>query len=117
MSAYWNMWRYGYSFSGRTTRRNYFKALTTHFILMLLMMFSVAIISVIVCGDSSRAVWIAQLVCGAYGVASLVPCIAITVRRLNDAGYTAGSFWWLLIPVLGGVALIARLCGKSIENE
>lgn len=117
MSAYRDMWRYGYSFSGRTTRRNYFKALVIHFILMLLMMFSIAIISVIICRDSSRAVWIAQLVCGAYGVVLIVPCIAITVRRLNDAGYTARSFWWLLIPVLGGVALIARLCGKSIDNE
>lgn len=40
----------------------------------------------------------------------LIPCIAIAVRRLHDAGF---SGWWILIgliPVVGWIALIVLYC-------
>jgi uncharacterized membrane protein YhaH (DUF805 family) len=49
----------------------------------------------------------------AYLTASLPPALAITVRRLHDAGRRG---WWillLLVPVLGVLALIALLAMDS----
>jgi uncharacterized membrane protein YhaH (DUF805 family) len=46
---------------------------------------------------------------GIYGLAVLVPSIAVGVRRLHD---TDRSGWWLLlglIPLLGAIALIVLL--------
>jgi uncharacterized membrane protein YhaH (DUF805 family)/Flp pilus assembly protein TadD len=48
-----------------------------------------------------------------YYLATLIPTLAVTVRRLHD---TSRSAWWLLItlvPFLGGVALVALLPNKT----
>ena len=41
---------------------------------------------------------------------SLVP---LSRRRLRDAGYSAKSYLWLLVPGIGTIAFFARLCSKS----
>jgi uncharacterized membrane protein YhaH (DUF805 family) len=48
-----------------------------------------------------------------FGIGSLLPSLAITVRRLHDAGYNAKTFWWLIVPVFGLIAFLARLFAKS----
>jgi uncharacterized membrane protein YhaH (DUF805 family) len=43
---------------------------------------------------------------GLYGLAVLLPSIAVAVRRLHD---TSRSGWWMLIgliPILGGLVLL-----------
>ncbi|GLP95963.1 DUF805 domain-containing protein [Paraferrimonas sedimenticola] len=54
-----------------------------------------------------------------YGLAVLIPSIAVTVRRLHDTGR---SGWWcliVLIPILGWIALLVFcvLDSNSDENE
>ncbi|HUG51593.1 MAG TPA: hypothetical protein VLZ78_11410, partial [Terrimesophilobacter sp.] len=36
------------------------------------------------------------------------PSLAVTVRRLRDAGYQWGHIFWLLLPVAGVIVLYAR---------
>jgi uncharacterized membrane protein YhaH (DUF805 family) len=48
-----------------------------------------------------------------YGLAVLVPSLAVTVRRLHDTGR---SGWWCLIsfvPFVGAIVLIVFLCQDS----
>lgn len=48
-----------------------------------------------------------------YVLATLLPSLAITVRRLHDVGM---SGWWILlalVPVVGGLSLLAFLVGDS----
>jgi uncharacterized membrane protein YhaH (DUF805 family) len=48
-----------------------------------------------------------------YGVAMILPSLAVTVRRLHDTGR---SGWWYLInfvPVIGGIWLLILLCQRS----
>jgi uncharacterized membrane protein YhaH (DUF805 family) len=48
-----------------------------------------------------------------FGLATLVPGIALGVRRMHDIGK---SGWWLLIgliPIIGWIALIVWLAAKS----
>lgn len=45
-----------------------------------------------------------------YGLAVLIPSIAVTVRRLHD---TDRSGWWILIqlvPIVGGIVLLVFVC-------
>lgn len=54
-----------------------------------------------------------------YGLAILIPMIAVSVRRLHDSGRTG---WWILlyfIPVLGTLILIIFFCfqGDAGDNE
>jgi uncharacterized membrane protein YhaH (DUF805 family) len=47
---------------------------------------------------------------GLYGLAVLIPSIAVTVRRLHD---TDRSGWWFLIqliPIVGGIILLVFVC-------
>jgi uncharacterized membrane protein YhaH (DUF805 family) len=46
---------------------------------------------------------------GLYGLAVVLPCLGVEVRRLHDLGY---SGWWMvtaLVPYLGVVAVIVLL--------
>ncbi len=52
-----------------------------------------------------------------YGVAVIVPSIALTVRRLHD---TDRSGWWLLlglIPLIGSIVLLVFMILKGIEGD
>ncbi len=54
-----------------------------------------------------------------YGLAVVVPGLAVCVRRLHDIGK---SGWWVLIglvPVIGGIWLLVLMCldGEPKENQ
>ena len=46
-----------------------------------------------------------------------IPIISMTRRRLRDAGYDAKSYLWLLLPVVGWIVFLVRLCGKSVADK
>jgi uncharacterized membrane protein YhaH (DUF805 family) len=50
-------------------------------------------------------------IAGLWGVAVLVPTLAVTVRRLRDAGFGWGHIFWVLLPVAGTVVLVI-LCAQ-----
>lgn len=48
-----------------------------------------------------------------YFLATLLPNLAVTVRRLHDIGK---SGWWILIsiiPIIGGIVLVIFMCTDS----
>ena len=49
------------------------------------------------------------MLAGVWGVAVLLPYLAVTVRRLRDAGYGWGHLFWILVPIAGIFVLIAFL--------
>ena len=46
----------------------------------------------------------------AYGIAACLPGIAVTVRRLRDAGYNWPYIFVAFIPFVGWIILIVLLC-------
>jgi uncharacterized membrane protein YhaH (DUF805 family) len=40
--------------------------------------------------------------------------VALTRRRLRDAEYSAKSYLWLLLPVVGWIIFLIRLCKTSV---
>jgi uncharacterized membrane protein YhaH (DUF805 family) len=50
-------------------------------------------------------------IAGLWGVAVLLPSLAVTVRRLRDAGFQWAHIFWLLLPGPGTVVLII-LCAQ-----
>jgi uncharacterized membrane protein YhaH (DUF805 family) len=51
---------------------------------------------------------------GVWSIAVLLPSLAVTVRRLRDAGYRWTQLWWILLPIAGVIVLIVRLTEPSI---
>jgi uncharacterized membrane protein YhaH (DUF805 family) len=54
-------------------------------------------------GDNA---YLGSLLAGLWGIAVLLPSLAVAVRRLRDAGYPWGWMFFLLIPFAGAVLLI-----------
>src|SRR4051812_11472365 len=46
-----------------------------------------------------------------WGLATLLPTLAVLVRRLRDAGYGWGHVFWALVPV-AGLVVLAVLCAQ-----
>ncbi|MEO6532068.1 MAG: DUF805 domain-containing protein [Pseudolysinimonas sp.] len=53
---------------------------------------------------------------GLWGIAVLLPTLAVTVRRLRDAGRGWGELFWVLLPIAGIIILIVHLCERSIAT-
>ncbi|MFF8378084.1 DUF805 domain-containing protein [Streptomyces sp. NPDC015661] len=57
------------------------------------------------------------LLYGIYGLAVLIPGLAVTVRRLHDTGR---SGWWILIdlvPLVGAIILIVFLATEGEQHQ
>ena len=55
-------------------------------------------------GDNAN---LGSLLAGLWGIAILLPSLAVAVRRLRDAGYSWGYLFFILVPVAGIFVLIA----------
>lgn len=71
------------------------------------------LITVLVPGSEEQLVKIVDVAIPVLAVLWVIPMIALTRRRLRSAGYSAKSYLWLLLPVIGWIIFIARLCAKS----
>jgi uncharacterized membrane protein YhaH (DUF805 family) len=50
---------------------------------------------------------------GLWALATVVPVLAIAVRRLRDGGNRWTQLFWLLLPIVGLIFAIIRLCDPS----
>jgi uncharacterized membrane protein YhaH (DUF805 family) len=50
--------------------------------------------------------YLGSLLAGLWGIAVLLPNLAVAVRRLRDAGYGWGNLFSILVPIAGIVVLI-----------
>jgi uncharacterized membrane protein YhaH (DUF805 family) len=94
-------------FSGRARRQEYWM-----FTLLFLLVY-VVLAGLGASADSPALVVVAFVV----SVASLLPSVAVTVRRLHDTDH---SGWWFLIgfiPFVGTVVMLIFLCTESEPGE
>ena len=49
----------------------------------------------------------------AYALFTMIPNLAVTVRRLHDVGKSGWMFFIVLIPIAGGIWLLVLLCKDS----
>jgi uncharacterized membrane protein YhaH (DUF805 family) len=58
-------------------------------------------------------VYLGASLSGMFGVIACVPTLAVTVRRLRDAGRRWTNLFWLLLPIVGLIILIVRLAERN----
>ena len=102
MKEYKAMWKNYANFSGRTDRRGYWMAVLFNFIIGTILGVIVAIIP--------KLAFISSL----YGLALLIPGLAICIRRLRDAGKNWPWIFICFVPVVGWIILIIMLCKPSV---
>ena len=97
-------------FSGRSRRKEYWMFVLFNMIIAFVLGFVDGAAGLI--GESG----IGPL-SGLYGLAILIPGLAVAVRRLHDTDH---SGWWLLIlflPIIGAIVILLFLVRDSQEGE
>lgn len=105
MSYYLHVWKNFATFSGRARRSEYWMFFLFNTIVsMALFLVDMALGTIFILG-------------GIYGLAAIIPGVAVTVRRLHDTGK---SGWWLLItfiPVIGAIAFLVFMFQDSQAGD
>ena len=114
IEAYKKFWKGYDDFRGRSTSSDYWFAYSAHVLIFFAYYLLDAVFERMVSATGSMDVFtisvILLLIFFAYGVATVLPGIAITVRRLRDAGYNWPYIFIPLIPFVGIFILIFLLC-------
>ena len=98
-------------FGGRARRKEYW-----YFVLFNIIISIVLAVIDVATGSFSAEAGIG-LLSGIYGLAVLIPSVAVTVRRLHDTDH---SGWWLLIPlipIIGAIVLFVFAVQDSNAGE
>lgn len=121
MRAYINSWKRYADFSGRTSRRDYWVACFTGFGIHFLYAIFCMILCLMIAGfwelSADQMSSVLRIILSLYSAAYLAPYLAMTVRRLRDAGYSSKLLFLWVIPPVGIISILAHLCTKSAEVE
>ena len=127
INAYKNFFKNYAEFTGRSTRPDYWWVWLGNFILSIpfwviyiYTVFLSAVMDSVSDSASEAAFMIFGLVAIIYVVfylAILVPTIALTVRRLRDAGFHWAFIFLRFAPMVGGIALLILLAMPTKETE
>ena len=114
IEAYKKFWKGYVDFEGRSTRSEYwFVYLVNVLITFAYFLLQAVFGGLVAVTDSSFLAVISLillLIFFAYGIAAFLPSIALTVRRLRDAGYNWPYIFVAFIPFVGWIILIVLLC-------
>jgi len=114
IEAYKKFWKGYVDFTGRSTPLDYWFAYSAHVLILFAWYLLLAVFERMAAETGSSDLFtfgvILLLIFFAYGVATVLPGIAVTVRRLRDAGYNWAFIFIPLIPFVGGIIFIVLLC-------
>lgn len=114
IEAYKKFWKGYVDFEGRSTRSDYwFVYLVNVLITFAYFLLQAVFGGLVAVTDSSFLAVISLillLIFFAYSIAAFLPSIALTVRRLRDAGYNWPYIFVTFIPFVGWIILIVLLC-------
>ena len=112
IEAYKKFWKGYDDFRGRSTPSDYWFAYSAHVLIFFASYLLLAVFQGMAVDETSllRNEVIFLFIFFVYGVAAILPGIAITVRRLRDAGYNWPYIFIPLIPFVGIFIFIFLLC-------
>lgn len=97
-----DFWKRYFDFEGVTSRRDYWITFLINTVVF-------GVLGGVLGVFGTVGVTISSLI----SLAAIIPGLAICVRRLRDAGYKWTSLFLALIPLVGVIILIIRLCKPS----
>ena len=121
IEAYKKFWKGYVDFKGRSTPSDYWFAYSAHVLIFFAYYLLDAVFERMVSATGSMDVFtisvILLLIFFAYGIATVLPGLALTVRRLRDAGYNWPYIFIPLIPFVGIFIFIFLLCQPTKVNQ
>ena len=116
INAYKNFFKGYVDFEGRSTRSEYWWVWLTN-ILLLIPLYSAYFNAIF--SEGSEGAFLAlgglSIIYMIFGLALFLPWLALTVRRLRDAGFHWALIFVGFIPMVGGFALLVLLAMPTKE--
>jgi uncharacterized membrane protein YhaH (DUF805 family) len=111
------LWRI-FTFSGYITPKQFWSEIITRCIgFFCAMIFLCIVLSATVPGDVEDVKNVLRFALPALGVLWSIPLVVLSRRRLRDAGFSAKSYLWLLLPVAGWIVFLVRLCARTAPRK
>ena len=114
IEAYKKFWKGYVDFEGRSTRSDYWFVYLVNVLITFAYFLLQAVFGGLVAVTESSFLAVISLILllifFAYGIAAFLPSIALTVRRLRDAGYNWPYIFVTFIPFVGWIIFIVLLC-------
>ena len=114
IEAYKKFWKGYVDFEGRSTRSDYWFVYLVNVLITFAYFLLQAVFGGLVAVTESSFLAVISLILllifFAYGIAAFLPSIALTVRRLRDAGYNWPYIFVTFIRFVGWIILIVLLC-------
>ena len=114
IEAYKKFWKGYVDFTGRSTPSDYWFAYLAHVLIFFAYYLLYLVLYRLVSATGSMDVFtisvILLLIFFAYGIATVLPGLAITVRRLRDAGYHWAFIFFRFAVGIGGIVLLILFC-------
>ena len=110
MNWYLDAWKNYFTFTGRARRKAYWMFVLFNIIAMVVL--GIIDNTLGLAGESGYGI-----LSGLYGLAVIIPGIAVAVRRLHDTGRCG---WWILIglvPFIGAIVLLVFMVLDSQPGE
>lgn len=121
IEAYKKFWKGYVDFEGRSTRSDYWFVYLVNVLITFAYFLLQAVFGGLVAVTESSFLAVISLILllifFAYGIAAFLPSIALTVRRLRDAGYNWLYIFIPLIPFVGIFIFIFLLCQPTKVDE
>lgn len=110
--AYKKYWMGYFDFTGRSSRSDYWLVVLANTIVTIIL-FSILIVVIVFDSPDSPyhvILTLLYLLVMTYFPASIIPSIALQVRRLRDAGYHWALIFLRFAFVIGGIVLLILFC-------
>jgi uncharacterized membrane protein YhaH (DUF805 family) len=108
-------------FNGRSRRKEYWMFMLLQMIVLMVLGGIFGIAAAIGGGDNGPGplAWVVFAIIMIFGLAMIVPGIAVTVRRLHDQGKSGWFYLISLVPYVGAIVLLVFMCmdGMPGSNE
>jgi uncharacterized membrane protein YhaH (DUF805 family) len=111
MEWYLKVLRQYADFEGRAGRTEYWMFVLFNFIISCVI--SIIAVAITLITHNSSAVLLSYL----YTFATMIPGLAVMVRRLHDTGRSAWYLWVSLIPLVGGIWLLVLLISEGTPGK
>ena len=122
-AAFSRFWRKYGTFSGRASRAEFWWWLLIDLIIVVIFYIIGVVAGGITTVDADGQVvlgagyWIYVTLAGIWGLITLIPNLALIVRRLHDSNHSGGWIFIALIPLVGSIILLVLyLSGPKAEG-
>ncbi len=102
------------TFEGRATRPEFWWFLL--FYVLVVLCAYVVMIGALIVTRSFVVYGVLGAVLGVFGLLTIIPYLAVVVRRLHDTDRSGWWFWISLIPVVGFIILLALLAAEGTRG-